>query len=239
MAAYFPEVLYRNMHCVFSLTSHYFMLAKRSTAFVNFLMVMSASPCWMPSRTQCWICPSSTICPTRCKADLHALICESTSSQGISSSIMRSTAWFIISERSWSRQGFRKENILFPEGEDFTGTKRFRLKRMRSCLKSTATEHAGQGTGRNGLSCAGKLPCCIKVLFLRTLSRKAEIGRGTRALPYHVPEADRIYGRASAEKRRHIFSWRSWAGMYQKQRHMKKGNCWWSRHWPVWEERNR
>lgn len=34
-------------------------------------------------------------------------------------------------------------------------------------------EQTGQGTGRNGLSCAGKLSCCIKVPFLRTLSRKA------------------------------------------------------------------
>ena len=40
-------------------------------------------------------------------------------------------------------------------------------------LKSTVAEHAGQGTGRNSLSCAGRQPCCIKVPFLRVLSRKA------------------------------------------------------------------
>ena len=31
----------------------YCMLAKRSTALVKLSMVLSASPCWMPSRTQC------------------------------------------------------------------------------------------------------------------------------------------------------------------------------------------
>ena len=34
------------------------MLENRSTALVKLSMVLSASPCWMPPRTQCWMCPS-------------------------------------------------------------------------------------------------------------------------------------------------------------------------------------
>ena len=33
----------------------YFIFAKRSTALVKFSMVLSASPCSIPSLTQCWI----------------------------------------------------------------------------------------------------------------------------------------------------------------------------------------
>ena len=52
----------------------YCILAKRSTALVNFSIVASASPCSMPSRTQCLICPSSTTCPALLSADFAALI---------------------------------------------------------------------------------------------------------------------------------------------------------------------
>ena len=44
-------------------------LEKRSTAFVKFSMILSASPCSMPSRTPCLMCPSNTILPQPCKAD--------------------------------------------------------------------------------------------------------------------------------------------------------------------------
>ena len=44
------------------------------------------------SRTQCWMCPSSTTWPHRCRALFAALICERMSSHGTSSSIMRSMA---------------------------------------------------------------------------------------------------------------------------------------------------
>ena len=67
-------------------------LEKRSTAFVKFSMVLSASPCSIPSRTQCWIWPSKTTWPTLCSADFAALIWERTSSQGTSSSTIRSMA---------------------------------------------------------------------------------------------------------------------------------------------------
>ena len=36
-------------------SSYQVMLENRSTALVKLSMVLSASPCWMPSRTQCWI----------------------------------------------------------------------------------------------------------------------------------------------------------------------------------------
>ena len=49
-------------------------LENRSTALVKLSMVLSASPCWMPSRTQCRIWPSSTTWPHLCRADLAALI---------------------------------------------------------------------------------------------------------------------------------------------------------------------
>ena len=52
----------------------YFIFANLSTALVKFSIVLSASPCSIPSLTQCWICPSSTTCPTLCKADFAALI---------------------------------------------------------------------------------------------------------------------------------------------------------------------
>lgn len=55
-------------------------------------MVLSASPCSIPSRTQCWICPSKTTWPTLCSADFAALICERISSHGTSSSTIRSMA---------------------------------------------------------------------------------------------------------------------------------------------------
>lgn len=70
----------------------YFMFAKRSTAFVKLSMVFSASPCSIPSRTQCLICPSNTTCPHLCRADFAALIWERMSSHGISSSTIRSIA---------------------------------------------------------------------------------------------------------------------------------------------------
>ena len=66
----------------------YDMFANLSTALVKSLMVLSTSPCSIPSLTQCWICPSSTICPHLCSADLAALIWERISSQGTSSSII-------------------------------------------------------------------------------------------------------------------------------------------------------
>ena len=47
----------------------YFIFAKRSTAFVKFSMVLSASPCLMLSRTPCLMCPSNTTLPQPCKAD--------------------------------------------------------------------------------------------------------------------------------------------------------------------------
>ena len=40
----------------------YFIFANLSTALVKFSIVLSASPCSIPSLTQCWICPSSTTC---------------------------------------------------------------------------------------------------------------------------------------------------------------------------------
>ena len=46
-----------------TLLSGQFILAKRSTALVKLAMVWSASPCSMPSRTQCLMCPSSTTWP--------------------------------------------------------------------------------------------------------------------------------------------------------------------------------
>ncbi|CAK7048665.1 MAG: hypothetical protein PEGG_02051 [Paraeggerthella hongkongensis] len=46
-----------------ALARRHFMFEKRSTAFVKLSMVLSASPCSMPSRTQCWMCPSRTTCP--------------------------------------------------------------------------------------------------------------------------------------------------------------------------------
>lgn len=55
-------------------------------------MVASASPCSMPSRTQCCKWPSSTIWPTRCRAPLTALIWMRMSSQGTSLSIIWSMA---------------------------------------------------------------------------------------------------------------------------------------------------
>ena len=55
-------------------------------------MVASASPCSMPSRTQCCKWPSSTIWPTRCRAPLTALIWMRISSQGTSLSIIWSMA---------------------------------------------------------------------------------------------------------------------------------------------------
>ena len=61
------------------------MLANRSTALVKRAIVSSGSPCSSPSRTQWLMCPSSTTCPTLCKADLAALSCARTSSQGTSS----------------------------------------------------------------------------------------------------------------------------------------------------------
>ena len=70
----------------------YFILANRSTAFVKLSMVFSESPFSIPSRTQCLICPSNTTCPHLCRADFAALICDRISSQGTSSSIMRSMA---------------------------------------------------------------------------------------------------------------------------------------------------
>ena len=47
----------------FSKQNPYFIFANRSTAFVKLSMVFSASPCSIPSLTQCLICPSSTTCP--------------------------------------------------------------------------------------------------------------------------------------------------------------------------------
>ena len=38
-------------------------MANLSTAFVKSSIVLSASPCSIPSLTQCLICPSNTICP--------------------------------------------------------------------------------------------------------------------------------------------------------------------------------
>lgn len=43
-------------------------------------------------------------------------------------------------------------------------------------------------------------------------------------------QASEISGRLYHGYRRRISSWRSWAGMYRKQRHMRRGNCWCSRH---------
>lgn len=48
--------------------------AKWSMALAKAAMVASASPCSIPSRTQCCKWPSSTICPTLCSAPFAALI---------------------------------------------------------------------------------------------------------------------------------------------------------------------
>ena len=81
-------------------------------------MVSSASPFWIPSRTQWRRCPSRIINPTLCIAPLAALSCIRTSSQGESSSIIFATplSWPMIllirtlSTFSWSLHDL----ILFP-----------------------------------------------------------------------------------------------------------------------------
>ena len=64
----------QNPHTQAKRSPIYFIFANLSTALVKFSIVLSASPCSIPSLTQCWICPSSTTCPTLCKADFAALI---------------------------------------------------------------------------------------------------------------------------------------------------------------------
>ena len=70
----------------------YCILTKRSAAFVKLSIALSASPCSSPSRTQCLICHSKTTLPQPFRADRAALIKDSTSSQGTSSSTIRSIA---------------------------------------------------------------------------------------------------------------------------------------------------
>ena len=68
------------------------MFAKRSIVLVNRARVSSALPFWIPSSTQWRIWPSRITCPALWRADLAALIWARISSQGTSSSIMRSMA---------------------------------------------------------------------------------------------------------------------------------------------------
>ena len=75
-------------YCLF-LFSH---IGKALYSNCKVINCLSTSPCCIPSRTQWLICPSRTTWPTLCNADLAALIWASTSSQGMSSSIIRSIA---------------------------------------------------------------------------------------------------------------------------------------------------
>jgi len=68
--------LFNKKSSQFSLTTyfHYDILEKCSIAFANSLIVLSASPCSIPSFTQWLKCPSNTTCPTLCIALLTAFI---------------------------------------------------------------------------------------------------------------------------------------------------------------------
>ena len=71
---YYTVLLDRTLSLPFLKISSYCIFAKRSTAFVKLSMVLSASPCSMPSRTQCRMCPSSTTLPHPLSADLAASV---------------------------------------------------------------------------------------------------------------------------------------------------------------------
>ena len=169
-------------------------------------MVASASPCSMPSRTQCCKWPSSTIWPTRCRAPLTALIWMRMSSQGTSLSIIWSMAcnWpmsFLIRRCRFSASMHCRIRPPFRAGDIIAG----RLSR------------GGRIRGRGML----RLPTCCDVPAVRIPRPPAaamRLGRGASGmaffpswpppglfLPLCVREPEGLHGRLRpGVARRHL-----------------------------------